>query len=83
MATTESDLKSQVIQALDDLPADVLTEVAAFLEFQRFKLAQQEPATPPYRPVALGGLWKGIRITDEDIQEVRRDMWQRFADDDS
>ncbi len=83
MATPQRDLKNLVIEALDDLPADVLTEVAAFLEFQRFKLARRESTTPPYRPVALGGLWKGIRITDEDIREARRDMWKRFADDDA
>jgi len=25
--------------------------------------------------VKLGGLWKGIDISDEDINEVRREMW--------
>ena len=29
----------------------------------------------PYLPVALGGLWEGIEITDEDIREARRETW--------
>jgi hypothetical protein len=31
--------------------------------------------------VALGGLWAGVTITDEDIAEVRREMWGRFGAD--
>lgn len=27
------------------------------------------------RAVKLGGLWKGLDISEEDIAEVRRDMW--------
>jgi len=34
----------------------------------------------PYKPVALGGLWEGITITDEDIAEVRREMWSNFGE---
>ncbi|MBI2082805.1 MAG: AbrB/MazE/SpoVT family DNA-binding domain-containing protein [Deltaproteobacteria bacterium] len=27
------------------------------------------------KPTKLAGLWKGIKITEEDISEVRREMW--------
>jgi len=30
----------------------------------------------PYQPVAFGGLWKDENIDDQDIDEVRREMWQ-------
>ncbi len=31
------------------------------------------------RPIKLGGLWKGEDISEEDIAEVRREMWgKRF-----
>ncbi len=31
---------------------------------------------------SLYGLWKGVNISGEDIDEVRREMWQGFADED-
>ena len=27
---------------------------------------------------SLRGLWKGVNVTDEDIAEVRREMWANF-----
>ena len=31
------------------------------------------------RPIKLGGLWKGIDITEEEIAEMRREAWgERF-----
>ena len=36
------------------------------------------------RPVArtsLRGLWKGVDVTDEDIAEVRQEMWSGFPRD--
>ncbi len=27
---------------------------------------------------SLRGLWKGVDVTDEDIAEVRREMWANF-----
>jgi hypothetical protein len=41
---------------------------------------KHELAAPP-QPVlrqSLRGLWQGLNITDEDIAEVRRDMWSNF-----
>jgi hypothetical protein len=26
----------------------------------------------------LGGMWKGVKFTDEDICEVRREMWRKL-----
>ncbi len=34
----------------------------------------------PYKPVALGGVWEGVTITDEDIAEVWREMWGNFGE---
>lgn len=28
---------------------------------------------------SLRGLWKSVNITDEDIGEVRREMWAKFS----
>ena len=32
--------------------------------------------------VRLGGLWKGVEITEEDIAEARQEMWGRMGEDD-
>jgi hypothetical protein len=72
-------LKQHVLAALDTLPEEALEEVAAFLESQRGKRTGRPPDEPPYHPVALGGLWDGQKIRDEDIDDVRREMWRRFT----
>lgn len=79
--TTEEDLKRRLAAELDGLSAEALAEVASFLEYQRYKL-EQETRSTPYIPVKLGGLWKGVKITDEDIAEVRREMWANFGERD-
>ncbi len=73
--TTRVGLKEQVVAVLDTLPEETLAEVASFLEYLQYKLDQHPPQQPPYKPVALGGLWEGVTITDEDIAKVRREMW--------
>jgi hypothetical protein len=43
-----------------------------------------ELAAPP-QPVprqSLRGLWQGLNITDEDIAEVRQEMWGNFPRED-
>lgn len=79
MATRE-DLKKRVLTALDTVPEDVLEEVAAYLEHRQSGYGSYPPDEPPYKPVALGGLWEGFRISDEDVSDVRREMWGRLAD---
>lgn len=32
--------------------------------------------------VSLRGIWKGLNITDEDIDEVRQEMWSKFPRED-
>jgi hypothetical protein len=44
-------------------------------------LIRAEVAPPP-EPFSLGGLWKGISISEEDIAEARREMWGSFPRDD-
>jgi hypothetical protein len=76
MVASREDMKQHVLALLDTLPDESLSEVAAFLDFQQYK---QERQRASYRPVALGGLWRGVRIDDEDIADVRREMRDRFA----
>lgn len=78
--TTRDGLKEQVVAVLDTLPEETLAEVAEFLDYLQYKLDQHPPQPTPYKPVALGGLWEGVTITDEDIAEVRREMWGDFGE---
>ncbi len=79
MATTQQDLKQRVIDLIDTLPEDALAEVATFVEYQRYKIERGKDE-PPYTPTPLGGLWKGIQISEQDIEEARREMWGRFGE---
>jgi hypothetical protein len=77
--TTRDGLREQVVAVLDTLPEETLAEVATFLDYLQYKLSQHPPQQTPYKPVALGGLWEGVTITEEDIAEVRREMWGDFG----
>ena len=44
---------------------------------------EQAIAVSKHIPISkLRGMWKDIDITDEDIDEVRREMWANFPRDD-
>lgn len=77
--TTQEQMKQQIIVLLDALPAERLEEVVDFVEFIRAKHAPRQTA---YAPIALGGLWPDVAISDEDIAEVRTEMWQRHEERD-
>lgn len=77
-----TDLKQQIIIALDSLPDNALLEVVTFLEFLQFKEVHQPASATLYTPVALGGLWMNTWVTDSDIAEVRHEMWHGFGEDD-
>ncbi len=36
---------------------------------------------PPNRPETLRGMWKGMKITDEDIEEAKRSLFKAAYDD--
>jgi hypothetical protein len=80
MAKVDDNLRRHVRGVLDTLPEEALEEVAAFLDYQRFKLGRGALDKPPYEPVALGGLWASTRIGDEDIEDIRREMWGQLAE---
>jgi len=44
--------------------------------------AEQTDTTPEQTRTSLRGLWRGITVSDEDIEEVRREMWRNFPRDD-
>jgi hypothetical protein len=72
--------KQQIVDSLDRLPGEFLNEVATFLDYLQYKIEQKEQRQTPYRPVALGGLWEGVHISDDDIRQVREEMWNSLGE---
>jgi len=66
-------------ELMEDYVEVTVAEVATFLDYLQYRL-EHAPQQTPYKPVALGGLWEGVTITDEDIAEVRREMWGNFGE---
>ncbi len=64
-------IEQEVIEKLRSLSVDQQREVLAFVE----SLRREPPAGQAARP--LRGLWADldISVTEEDIAEVRREMW--------
>lgn len=46
------------------------------------RIAHELKAAQPTPRKSLRGLWKGLDITDEDIAEIRREMWGNFPRND-
>ena len=65
--------KEQIVATLDELPPESLREVWQFLDFLRFKNREHESEPD----IALGGLLEGYCFTEEDIAQVRYEMWGR------
>ncbi|MBI4499290.1 MAG: hypothetical protein HY689_15490 [Chloroflexi bacterium] len=81
MATPKKkDVRHRVLALLNTLPDAAREEVAAFLDYQRYKLGTRAPDAPPYTPVSLGGLWAGQEISDQDLADASREMWGRLGE---
>lgn len=75
--TTPMTIEEQVIEKLRELPPEKQREVLDFLESMKKKNGGGKPRR------SLLGLWSdlGVRITEEDIAEARREMWGKFPRD--
>ncbi|HEV2109378.1 MAG TPA: hypothetical protein VGR16_14045 [Thermomicrobiales bacterium] len=80
MALTHEALKQKLLTALDDLPAEALGEVIAFVDYQLYKLAGGNETEASGGNVRLGGLWDGVRAGEEDIADVRRESRKTFRE---
>lgn len=69
-------IEQQVIEKLRELPPEKQREVLDFLEAMNEKNGGK-----PRR--SLLGLWSdlNVRISEEDIREIRREMWSNFPRD--
>jgi hypothetical protein len=73
-------IEQTVVEKLRALPLERQQEVLDFVEF----LEQKSTSRLPRPRRSLEGLWAdlGIQITEEDIAEVRREMWGNFPRED-
>lgn len=65
---------------IDSLPEAKLAKFMAGLAALRDALSDQPASETPYTPVKLGGLWAGVTIDDEQIAQIRREMWTNFGE---
>jgi hypothetical protein len=83
MVATREDLKHRVLSGIESLPEEALAEVVNFVEYQRFKATQTDSAAGRRdRPVALEGIAPEFDLSEEEIADVRREMWAGFGDRD-
>ena len=70
-------IEQAVVEKLRALPVEKQREVLDFVEF----LHRKSVPKPPRR--SLKGLWADLKIdiTEDDIAEVRREMWGNFPRD--
>ncbi|HJY82563.1 MAG TPA: DUF2281 domain-containing protein [Candidatus Binatia bacterium] len=71
-------IEQSVLEKMQTLPPDKQQEVLDFVEFLQHKSSAKQPRR------SLKGLWAdlGVDITEEDIAEVRKEMWKDFPRED-
>jgi len=74
-ASSAATLKQTIFTSIENIPPEGLKELAAFLEYLHYRFQKQQAESPHYKPIALGGLWKGTKISDVDIEDIRQEMW--------
>ncbi len=74
--------RQQAMTILEQLPEEEVEEVMTFLDFLQFRNKFDPISITPYEPVAMEGLWQGAPVRDEDIVEIRREMWHGFGERD-
>ena len=67
-------IQQSIMETMKTLPEDKQQEVLDFIEFIQQKAAAKRPRR------SLKGLWAdlGVELSEEDVTEVRRDMWGNF-----
>ena len=77
--TTEVMTFEEVLERAKKLP---LPDQARLIEQLATTIKHELATTQPAQRQPLRGLWRGLNITDEDIAEVRREMWSSFPRED-
>jgi hypothetical protein len=73
-------LKQKILVSIENIPLEGLREVASFLDYLHYRFQKQQAGPPKYKPIALGGLWKGTEINEDDIEAIRKEMWSNLGE---
>ncbi len=67
-------LEEVLLQKIKVLPPDLKREAIHFVEFLQSKIQKNTPR------ISLEGIWADmdVNLTEEDIKEARKEMWQNF-----
>jgi len=67
--------KREIQKALDELSPEDISEVALFINYLRFKACPSKDFPLAKENFKLGGLWKGVEFTEEEIAKARQEIW--------
>lgn len=67
-------------ELVDKLPDSAIPDLLAWIQSNRTRRQGEKVKVTRFTPVAMGGLWQGLCISDEDIATVRQQMWASFGE---
>jgi hypothetical protein len=76
---TVQEKKEKLHQLVDSLPPDRLA--AAEMLMEQLQREARVAMKDGKLIVRLGGLWKDVNISEEDIAEARQEMWEQMGQD--
>ena len=68
--------QKEILNNVKHLPEEKLIELADFSRFlkEHYGISNMQNK----KIVKLGGLWKGIKISENEIKKARKKIWQKF-----
>jgi hypothetical protein len=72
--------RQQAHELVDELPDATLVDLLKWAQVKRDRQQEKDKKQPDFTPVALGGLWQGLRVSEEAIARIRQEMWAGFGE---
>jgi hypothetical protein len=72
--------RQQTHELLDELPDATLIDLLTWVQSRRDRQQVKNKKAPDFTPVALGGLWQGLHISEDEIARLRGEMWAGFGE---
>jgi hypothetical protein len=75
--------RQQAHELVDKLPDSTLADLLTWAQSRRDQQKVKSKRVPDFTPVAMGGLWQGLRISEDEITRIRQEMWAGFGEIDA
>ena len=72
--------RQQAHELVDKLPDSTLADLLTWVQSRRDQQKVKNKRASDFTPIALGGLWQGLRISEEEIARIRQEMWAGFGE---